>query len=89
MVLIVDIGYLNTTLSLNKYKRSTLEIMNNILIENLGGKEIDNIMLEYFDKLIKDSCHVNIYDMPRYYLKVKSEIIKLKESLSNQITNSV
>lgn len=90
-ILFIDMGYLKTNICLSEYTKNSLKILKNMIINDLGGLKIDNILINHFKDKIKEELNIDIFGKgnEKYYIKTKNEIIKMKEKLSAQGASDV
>lgn len=88
-VLFIDMGYIITSITVVKYTKGKCKILSNSSSTKLGGRMIDKIILDEFQKEILEKNSVNIYDQFEQYVKVRNAAIKAKEQLANEGIDSV
>lgn len=80
LMILLDIGYINGSITFCKYRKNKCEILNHIYDKELSGRNIDNLIIkkkkEEIEKEIEDKLS------NKAYIKLKLEMIKLKEKLS-------
>lgn len=75
-------GYLDTKICLMKYNGNSIEIINNKCLIGLGGRKIDDILIDEYINKINKLKDINIEKNKDIYLQIKSEIIILKKKLN-------
>lgn len=88
-VLFIDMGYIITSITVVKYTKGKCKILSNSSSTKLGGRMIDKIILDEFQKEILEKYTVNIYNDFEQYVKVRNAAIKAKEQLSDEGIDSV
>lgn len=80
-VMFVNSGYVSTSATCVKYTKQKCDIMSYVFNENLGGRLIDNKLIENISKQIKDEEYV-LKDGDKYKIKIMNVMNKIKEKLS-------
>lgn len=90
-ILFIDMGYLKTNICLSEYRKNEVRIKKSKTINELCGMIIDNMLINDFREKIKNEMKIDIFEVgnEKKYLKVKNEIIKVKEKLSAQGASEV
>lgn len=81
-VLLCDCGYLCLSTTLVEYTKKGMKIIDKLFNDKVGGKYIDDALMVYIRKRIKDELEIDIEKNPRHKIKTKKEIISTKEKLS-------
>uniref|UniRef100_A0A914XY38 Heat shock protein 70 n=1 Tax=Panagrolaimus superbus TaxID=310955 RepID=A0A914XY38_9BILA len=86
-ILIFDLGGGTLDVSVFKYKTDgTAEIIGRSGDPNLGGRDFDSILVNYFTKLLQSVYKVTVPESKKYFLLSKSQ--EIKETLSTLIEDS-
>lgn len=89
LVLILDMGYLSFSATLIGYKLDNCDIISHYSNTHIGGRVIDEILINYISNLIKDKYNTDPLKNPKLYLKIKQSVISCKEKLSATGASSV
>lgn len=82
LILLIDMGYLSFSTTLVSYKLDSCEILSHICDTKICGRLIDEILIDFIGKKIKDEYGVNINNNPKLFLRTKQSVISCKEKLS-------
>eukprot|EP00179_Madagascaria_erythrocladioides_P003206 CAMPEP_0198310772 /NCGR_PEP_ID=MMETSP1450-20131203/2715_1 /TAXON_ID=753684 ORGANISM="Madagascaria erythrocladiodes, Strain CCMP3234" /NCGR_SAMPLE_ID=MMETSP1450 /ASSEMBLY_ACC=CAM_ASM_001115 /LENGTH=857 /DNA_ID=CAMNT_0044013619 /DNA_START=60 /DNA_END=2633 /DNA_ORIENTATION=- len=81
-VAIVDIGQSSTTVCIGAFKKTEANVLGVAFDESLGGRTIDDMLLEYFSREFKEKYKIDPLSKPRPTLRLRAECEKLKKVLS-------
>uniref|UniRef100_A0A914QLX6 Uncharacterized protein n=1 Tax=Panagrolaimus davidi TaxID=227884 RepID=A0A914QLX6_9BILA len=80
-ILVFDLGGGTLDVCVFKYKNESVEIIGRSGDPNLGGRDFDKLLIDYFAKRLKFDFKIDVPESKKYFLISKSQ--EIKESLSN------
>mmetsp|Transcript_62527 Transcript_62527/g.129902 ORF Transcript_62527/g.129902 Transcript_62527/m.129902 type:complete len:847 (+) Transcript_62527:111-2651(+) len=84
--LFFDMGHSSTQVCLARFNKSKMTIVATAFDRSLGGRDIDNALLDHFAKEWKTKTGLSMYDSPKVVMRMLSAIDKVKQQLSGYTT---
>uniref|UniRef100_A0A9J7ZX81 Heat shock protein 4 like n=1 Tax=Cyprinus carpio carpio TaxID=630221 RepID=A0A9J7ZX81_CYPCA len=81
-VVFVDIGHLSYQVSIASFNKGKLKVLATAFDPYLGGRNFDELLVEYFCGDFKNRFKLNVKDNPRALLRLYQECEKLKKLMS-------
>ncbi|XP_060789042.1 heat shock 70 kDa protein 4L isoform X1 [Neoarius graeffei] len=81
-VVFVDIGHSSYQVSIVSFNKGKLKVLATAFDPYLGGRNCDEVLVEYFCEEFKDRYKLNVKDNPRALLRLYQECEKLKKLMS-------
>ncbi|KAK7153373.1 hypothetical protein R3I93_011318 [Phoxinus phoxinus] len=81
-VVFVDIGHSSYQVSITSFNKGKLKVLATAFDPYLGGRNFDEILVEYFCEDFKNRFKLNVKDNPRAILRLYQECEKLKKLMS-------
>ena len=81
-VIFVDMGHSKVSFIFSKFTHHYCEILFNQTINFLGGRNIDNILIKYFNQKFKELNNKEFIQNKKAVIKIMEEIEKIKQNLS-------
>ncbi|CAB0036320.1 unnamed protein product [Trichogramma brassicae] len=85
-VVFVDCGYASLQVSICAFHKGKLKMLASAADSNVGGREIDAILADHFSKDFLARYKVDAHKNPRAYVRLLSEVEKLKKQMSANST---
>uniref|UniRef100_A0A0A9XY29 Heat shock 70 kDa protein 4L n=1 Tax=Lygus hesperus TaxID=30085 RepID=A0A0A9XY29_LYGHE len=85
-VFFVDCGHSSLQVSAVAFNKGKLKMLATAADSNLGGRDIDRILAEYFCKDFETRYKINPRTNPKAYLRLSTEVEKLKKQMSANST---
>lgn len=85
-VVFVDCGYASLQVSICTFHKGKLKMLASSADSQLGGRDIDFILAEYFCKDFQSRYNIDPRTSPRAYLRLLTEVEKLKKQMSANST---
>ncbi|XP_014217744.1 heat shock 70 kDa protein 4L [Copidosoma floridanum] len=85
-VVFVDCGYASLQVSICAFHKDKLKMLASAADPTIGGREIDAILADYFCNDFGTRYKINVKNNPRAYLRLLSEVEKLKKQMSANST---
>nr|AXU24967.1 heat shock protein 70-1 [Tytthus chinensis] len=85
-VFFVDCGHSSLQVSAVAFNKGKLKMLATASDPYLGGRDIDTILAEYFCKDFETRYKINARTNPRAYLRLRTEVEKLKKQMSANST---
>nr|AXU24961.1 heat shock protein 70-7 [Cyrtorhinus lividipennis] len=85
-VIFVDCGHSSLQVSAVAFNKGKLKMLASASDPNLGGRDIDAILAEHFCKDFETRYKINARTNPRAYLRLRTEVEKLKKQMSANST---
>ena len=79
----VDMGYAQTQASLVEFRKDKVKIISTNFDANLGGRDFDRVLCDFFQKEFLTKYNVDACSNPRALLRLRAECEKLKKRLSS------
>ncbi|XP_015608782.1 97 kDa heat shock protein isoform X2 [Cephus cinctus] len=86
-VVFVDCGHASLQVSICAFHKGKLKMLASAADSQLGGRDIDFILAEYFCKDFQVRYKVDAHNNPRAYLRLLAEVEKLKKQMSANSTS--
>lgn len=83
IVVFVDLGYAAMQCSAVSYHKGKLKMLATTFDNNLGGRDFDRILLEYFQKDFLARYKIDAFSNTRARLRLRNECEKLKKLMSS------
>ncbi|XP_076014646.1 heat shock 70 kDa protein 4L [Genypterus blacodes] len=81
-VVFVDMGHSSYQVSITAFNKGKLKVLATAYDMNLGGRNFDEALVEYFCEDFKAKYRLNVRDNPRALLRLHQESEKLKKLMS-------
>ncbi|KAL0170582.1 hypothetical protein M9458_035178, partial [Cirrhinus mrigala] len=81
-VVFVDIGHSSYQVSIASFNKGKLKVLATAFDPYLGGRNFDEVLVEYFCEDFKNRFKLNVKDNPRALLRLYQECEKLKKLMS-------
>ncbi|XP_060530974.1 heat shock 70 kDa protein 4 isoform X2 [Cylas formicarius] len=85
-VVFVDCGYASLQVFACAFNKGKLKMLTSSSDPNLGGRDIDRLLADHFSKDFQQKYHVDAKSSPRAYLRLLTEVEKLKKQMSANST---
>ncbi|XP_012138186.1 heat shock protein 70Cb isoform X2 [Megachile rotundata] len=85
-VVFVDCGYASLQVCICTFHKGKLKMLASSADSQLGGRDIDSILAEYFCKDFQSRYNIDPRTNPRAYLRLLTEVEKLKKQMSANST---
>ncbi|XP_076237463.1 heat shock protein 70Cb isoform X2 [Calliopsis andreniformis] len=85
-VVFVDCGYASLQVCICAFHKGKLKMLASAADSQLGGRDIDTILAEYFCKDFQARYNIDVHSNPRAYLRLLAEVEKLKKQMSANST---
>ncbi|XP_051171051.1 97 kDa heat shock protein isoform X2 [Leptopilina boulardi] len=85
-VVFVDCGYASLQVSICAFHKGKLKMLASASDSQLGGRDIDTILAEYFCKDFLSRYKIDAHNNPRAYLRLLTEVEKIKKQMSANST---
>ncbi|KAJ8667135.1 hypothetical protein QAD02_008797 [Eretmocerus hayati] len=85
-VVFVDFGYASLQVAVCAFHKGKLKMLASAADSQIGGREIDAILADYFCKDFQARYKIDTRNNPRAYLRLLSEVEKLKKQMSANST---
>lgn len=82
-VVFVDMGYTHLQASLVEFHKGKLKMVATTFDNNLGGRDFDRVLMDYFQNDFKQRYKVDAYTNIRARLRLRAECEKLKKLMSS------
>ena len=82
-VVFVDMGYTHLQCSAVHFNKGKLRMLATTFDNNLGGRDFDKVLMDYFQKDFKARYNVDAYTNTRARLRLRAECEKLKKLMSS------
>lgn len=82
-VVFVDMGYSSVQCSLVAFNKGKLRMLGTTFDNNLGGRDFDRVLLEYFQKDFLARYKLDAFSNTRARLRLRNECEKLKKLMSS------
>lgn len=79
----VDMGYTSLQASVVHFHKGKLRMIASTYDSNLGGRDFDKVLMDYFQKDFKARYNVDAYSNNRARLRLRAECEKLKKLMSS------
>lgn len=83
VVVFVDMGYTHVQASAVAFNKGKLRVLATTYDNNLGGRDFDRILMDYFQQDFKQRYKVDAYSNTRARLRLRAECEKLKKLMSS------
>lgn len=80
-VVMVDVGYTYGSSTLFRLNASSCEILSHAYTRNIGGEEIDKLIMNYIKNYLKENYNINTIS-PKNEVNILHKMIEAKEKLS-------
>ena len=87
-VLFFDMGHSSTQVCVVAYNKSKMNILASAFDRNLGGRVVDQKILNYFAAQWKEKRKLNLFDSPKAVLRLLAAIDKVKQQLSGYTSSA-
>lgn len=87
-IVIVDVGYTYGSSTLFRVNKDSCEILSHNYTRNIGGEEIDKLIMNYIKNYLKEECNINSIS-PRNEVNILHKMIEAKEKLSAEGANKI
>jgi heat shock protein 4 len=81
-VVFVDVGHSNMSVSVVAYNKGKLQVKSTAYDRNLGGRDIDYALVQYFAKQFRDKYKIDTLSNPKAVFRLAAACEKLKKVLS-------
>eukprot|EP01049_Picozoa_sp_SAG25_P004234 SAG25_NODE_261_length_10763_cov_3.334300_11_plen_282_part_01 len=81
-IMVVDWGHANLSCSVQSFVKGKLEVLSTAFDCGVGGRDLDNLIVDYFVKEFQAKNKVNLYEKPRALVKLTAQCQKVKKSLT-------
>lgn len=85
-VVFVDCGYASLQVCICAFHKGKLKMLAGAADSQLGGRDIDSILAEYFCKDFQSRYNIDPHSNPRAYIRLLAEVEKLKKQMSANST---
>ena len=82
-VVFVDMGYTHLQASLVEFHKGKLKMVATTFDNNLGGRDFDRVLMDYFQNDFKQRYKIDAYSNIRARLRLRAECEKLKKLMSS------
>lgn len=86
LILIIDMGYISTYVTLNKYSKNKCEILNTVYDDNLGGRNIDKLLMDYMIEKINEEKGIDIRNVIESDNKKYNNMLKVMNNVKEKLS---
>ncbi|CAF0893649.1 unnamed protein product [Brachionus calyciflorus] len=87
IAIFVDMGYTSLQASAVAFHKGKLRILASTFDNNLGGRDFDKVLMDYFRKEFQDKYKIDAYSNVRARLRLRTECEKIKKLMSTNASS--